>query len=443
MKRPHNNHTFHYGACHFEPKSGLLRLHYAIDDQHRFEEKILLGSPSRELIPDELEAFDRLCKLLHLLAGVSYYKSFVPGKIDTGSNRLDEYTATVIDQIFYEGLGEFSYRNNLDLEGHIKFPSATDIQPSKLQLELPKRTAVPVGGGKDSLVTIELLRQSKVPIELVSVNSPDPIKNCCTVSKLPWRIFGRTIDPCLIELNQNGAYNGHIPITAIFSLIFACGAILHGYDTVAFSNERSAEEPNIEVDGKVFNHQFSKTLAFENTLAKLLGHHGIDDLKIFSFLRPLSELHISQLFCRSERYDQVFTSCNKSFRIDKTRVPNDRWCGYCPKCQFVFLVLATAMPKDRLLNIFKINLLADPKQLKSYEELLGISGHKPWECVGLYSEVSASFQILAQHPNWQEEFIVKQLKDKLPTEPHASRCLTPIYVNNMPSRFEKILQEAL
>src|SRR5690606_27135049 len=176
---------------------------------------------------------------------------------------------------------------------------------------------------------------------------------------LPMLNIGRQLAPELFDYNRQGAWNGHIPVTAVNSAIMAFAAVVLGVDQVVFSNERSASYGSlIEGTGEV-NHQWSKGCAFERAFAAHLRSHVAADLRYYSLLRPLSELAVARQFARIDRYDAQFSSCNRSFHVLGER-PVNRWCGVCPKCDFVFLALPPFMPKPRLVSIFGRNLLDDP-----------------------------------------------------------------------------------
>ncbi len=188
--------------------------------------------------------------------------------------------------------------------------------------------------------------------------------------------------------------------------------MLYGFDTIAFSNERSASSATLEYDGQPVNHQWSKGWAFERRFHDLLKSHVAADLHYFSLLRPLSELAVAERFARTSRYDDVFSSCNRNFRILGPR-PADRWCGQCPKCHFVFLALAPFMPKPRLLAIFGRNLLDDIALAPAFDALMEYRDHKPFECVGEGIESRAAMAALAARAEWREDAIVARFADEI------------------------------
>jgi hypothetical protein len=253
----------------------------------------------------------------------------------------------------------------------------------------------------------------------------------------------RKLAPQLFEYNRIGAWNGHIPVTAINSSILLCAAILYGYDAIAFSNERSASEATLEYDGQQVNHQWSKSLDFERRLREYTKSHIAADLDYFSLLRPWSELAVTRAFAQSTHYDDVFSSCNRNFRIRSER-PADRWCGQCPKCHFVFLALAPFVAKPRLLKIFGRNLLDDAALAPGYDALLEYREHKPFECVGEGRESRAAMYTLSQRPEWREDALVarfaEEILPQLERGPLAlAPLLTPSAEHFLPFRLQHLL----
>lgn len=414
---------------------GTASLVYAFDDGPELVERVVFpDAPASPAGGDA--AFDAALDLLHLVAGVSYYKAGVPAEIRVESAGLDAATAQFLGALYLHGLGEFAYHNKLDLRGRIRFPTtrrsggSRDPAPSDrdkaldsgfrrndegerfASVALPRRTLVPIGGGKDSLVSVEILKAAKEDATAVWVGNSPLIEACAARTGLPTLNIRRELSPLLFEYNKQGAYNGHIPVTAINSAILAVAAVLYGFDTIAFSNERSASSATLEYDGQPVNHQWSKGWEFERGFNALLKSHVAADLHYFSLLRPLSELAVAERFARTARYDDVFSSCNRNFRILGPK-PADRWCGQCPKCHFVFLALAPFMPKPRLLAIFGRNLLDDPALAPAFDALMEYRDHKPFECVGEGIESRAAMSALSARAEWHEDAIVARFTDEV------------------------------
>jgi hypothetical protein len=248
----------------------------------------------------------------------------------------------------------------------------------------------------------------------------------------------RKLDPEMIRLGKEpGYYNGHGPSTAINSMIASLCALLFGYDQIVLSNERTASEGNVEFDGRETNHQYSKSLGFELLIADILANATGGALKYFSLLRPYSEARIASLFTQGQRFDSVFSSCNRNFRLTGNDGP--LWCGECPKCHFVFLIFAPFMSKERLLGIFGKNLLDVPEYERSFRELSGLAGQKPWECVGEILEAAACFYTLTRHADWHEDAVVRAVKADLFAQYGEERlqlamaeCLTDSHDHHIP-----------
>lgn len=429
---------------------GVAELAYAFDDGEPLVERIRF--PNAPSVPAVRQgAFDAALKLLHLVAGVSYYKAGVPPAIEVADGPLDRATADLLDALYLHGLAEFAYRNGLDLRGRIHFPrvassagegpgTGSSQAPS---LGLPKRTLVPIGGGKDSLVAVEVIKSIGAEATAVWVGNSPLIAACAERTGLPMLNIQRELAPGLFELNRLGAWNGHIPVTAVNSAILALAAILYGHDSIAFANERSASAATLEYDGQQVNHQWSKGFAFEAMLGDWLHSHVAADLDYCSLLRPYSELAITGAFAKLTPYFDTFSSCNRNFKILGPK-PADRWCGQCPKCHFVFLALAPFLPKPRLLSIFGRNLLDDESQAAGFDALLEYQDHKPFECVGEGAEARAAMHALSQRPEWAEDALVARFRSEILPQLDASQLalepwLEPSSEHRVPARLQPAL----
>jgi UDP-N-acetyl-alpha-D-muramoyl-L-alanyl-L-glutamate epimerase len=404
--------AFRFVRCGFDATSGVAQLVYAFDDGPELIETITVpGAPFR-LDGARRAAAESALRLLHLIAGVSYYKAAVPGEIRIDGYSIDADTAALLESIYINGLGEFAYRNGLNLHERIRFPHDDDTLPHAVPLQLDHHALVAIGGGKDSLVSIEALRSLGVAQTVTWIGGSQLIAACAARTGLPSRNIGRQLAPALFEYNRQGAWNGHIPVTAVNSAILVFAAVLLDADQVVFSNERSASYGSLirSEDGlgtSEVNHQWSKSWAFEKAFAAHVRNHVAADLHYYSLLRPLSELAVARQFSKSDRYDAWFSSCNRNFHLLGER-PANRWCGICPKCHFVFLALAPFMPKPRLVGIFGRNLLDDPEQGAGYDALLEFQDHKPFECVGEGRESRAAMNALTTRPEWREDALVKR-----------------------------------
>ena len=418
--------AFRFVDCGFYAATGEARLAYAFDDGPALVETVRFPGAPFALTGARAGAVQRALRLLHLFAGISYYKAAVPPEIRIEGEGIDAATAALLTSLYENGLGEFAYRNGLSLRGKIVFPANAPAVPTATEAGLRRHAIVAIGGGKDSLVSIEALRALGIDQTVSWVGSAPLIKACAERTGLPTLNITRTLSPLLFEYNKQGALNGHIPVTAVNSAILAVAALLQGDDQVVFSNERSASYGSLIPGTGEVNHQWSKGWAFEQAFAAHLRSHVAADLDYYSLLRPFSELAVARQFARLDRYDQHFSSCNRNFHLLGER-PAQRWCGVCPKCHFVFLALAPFMPKPRLMGIFGRNLLDEPEQAPGFDALLEYRDHKPFECVGEGRESRAAMDALADSPAWREDALVKRyIREIRPQLSPDDRGLAPL-----------------
>lgn len=416
MSDPGRAEQFQFLDHQYDPHTGVATLAYGFGRGTPLVETLTFPYAPWPADPARQAAFLRALGVLHLIAGVSYYKAALPPSIDPGGHVLDERLAAFLETTWTEGLAEFAHVNGLDLKGRIRFPAASGGDALSVRgmslaepLELPARALVAIGGGKDSLVSLEWLRDAGVDIQPATVGASTLIGDTVRAAGLPLLRIERELAPRLIEMNTAGAWNGHVPVTAINMAILTCAALLYGYRWVVFSNERSAEQPTLTgPEGRTVNHQYSKSLAFERQFRNVVHEHVAPDLEVFSLLRPLSEAAVAQRFARLTQYHAVFSSCNRNFHRDGSRIEG-RWCGDCPKCRFTTLALAPWLSPDELVAILGANLLDDPAQEEGFRALCALGLDKPFECVGTVEESRALLAALLDQPDWADKAIVRRL----------------------------------
>ncbi len=389
----------------YDPETRTALLRYAFDDGERFEESIHFESAptARPSGP----GFERALLHLHLAAGTSYYKAAAPRLVTVA----DELTADELAfhrHLYDDGLREFAVTNGLPVPRPVEL-RATGTAPAAPPPPADRTggLVVPIGGGKDSMVLIESVRG--LGPRLFAVN-PHPLTVALAAQTgLELIVVRRTLSPNLAALNGEGALNGHVPITAIVSLIAVVGSFLYGYDAIAMAIERSASEETVVVDGVPVNHQYSKSLEFEGLLRALIVGAVDPGLVYGSALRPYSELAIARAFAGLRQFHATFCSCNSVFRqgADTT----DRWCGHCPKCRFVALMLAPFLDPGAVAAIIGRDLFADPDQVPGFAALMS-DDDKPFECVGERRESAVALRLLADLPAWRSSVVVEALADR-------------------------------
>jgi len=407
---------FQFTRADYDRATGVARLGYRFDDGRELVEQITFPGAPWPADPATAAAFQRALALLHGIAGVSYYKAGLCSELRLGETAGGGALAEFLTDVYVAGLAEFGHRNGLDVSARVHFSAPTTeanaASPSGLP-ELPNRALVAVGGGKDSLVALDLMRRANLALQPVCVGESAVIRATVQAAGLPLLEIRRQLAPGLAEMNRAGAWNGHVPVTAINSAILLCAALLYGHRFVVFANERSADEATLTTaEGREVNHQYSKSSAFEARFRAVIADTIGPGIEYFSVLRPFSELGVVQRFSRLEGYHAVFSSCNRNFHLDGPHI-RERWCRDCPKCRFAALSLALFLPPSRLVGIQGGDLLDDPAQLDGFRALCRLGREKPFECVGEAGESRAALAALARQTAWQSHAVVRALRPEL------------------------------
>jgi hypothetical protein len=343
---------------------------------------------------------DAAARILFLLAGVSYYKTGAPPLIDLGTTETTEEERAFLRTFYIEGLGEFAYRNGIDLsEIDVHGPDLRARRVAQVPLA-EGRPLVPFGAGIDSIVTATHVARRHPGASLFVVGRGGDrfaaIEDAAAMTGLPIVRANRWIDPSMLRSGELGFLNGHVPVTGILSAIAVVAAVLGGHDAVVMSNERSASVPTVRDGDRAVNHQWSKSASFESAFRGLIGRSLTPPPEYFSYLRACSELWVAQEFAELGRYLPVFRSCNRAFATDPAR-RLDRWCGTCDKCCFVDIVLAPFVPAAELSGIFDGREPLGNRELGwRFRALIGTGGGpKPFECVGDEQECRAAVILAA------------------------------------------------
>jgi hypothetical protein len=375
--------------------------------------------------------------------------------VDLGSTPLTTREQHFLRDFYLNGLAEFAYRNSIDLSGlHLQAPGCANHEMSGLvgvvgSVGEALRALVPFGGGIDSIVTVEQVRE-RADVALFVVSRPgdtyDAIEQPAARTGLPVIRAEREIDPQLLRSAENGFLNGHVPVTGIISAIAILAAVLDDRDAVVMSNEWSASIPTLEFEGKPVNHQYSKSASFEAAFREVLAETTVPAEstvlpEYFSWLRDRTELWVGSEFANLEKYHSTFRSCNKAFYSDRNR-RLDHWCGQCDKCCFIDLILAPFLPAEALGQIFAAagEPLRDPELRGKFRALLG-AGAKPFECVGEVNECRAAVLLAAERDDRAGTPLLRELAAEVstwpdvPTAADANAMLTPVGENFIPAGY--------
>ncbi len=406
-----------------EKDSLYVKFYFSLNDEYFF-------TPSFEIAKRKFYDFnnlgnnqiDTILFNIGMIELISYWKLACPKKVYITPFKLSEEQIKWWKKLYFNGLGEFFYLNGIkeNVNDFMEIICESDISLNKINIPLGDVTLVPVGGGKDSVVTLELLK-NKLPVIPLIINPRGATNECVKVagfSEEQVAVIKRTLDSTMLRMNNEGFLNGHTP----FSAMLAFYSLLISFATkskyIALSNESSANEPTVP-DSEI-NHQYSKSIAFENDFRYYVNKYISSDIEYFSFLRPLNEIQIASLFSRNKDYYKVFKSCNAGSKTDS-------WCGKCPKCLFTYLIMSPFISQEDLINIFGKDLLNDNDLQPILKQLKGEADVKPFECVGTIEEVNACLTVSEERSAVSVSDLLSQYDGN----------------NNLPEQFEAILKDNL
>jgi len=378
---------------------------------------------------------------LGVIEGLNYWKLTASSEYKIAAGYLSTDQLTWWKTVLLKGMSEYFFQNKINftqpdfvnltclvngVKGKQSKPVLRKISDKSI------KTLVPIGGGKDSIVTYEQIKDKRT----VGLFRLDP--NMVTrkmlkkiqekSSKTPIIIATRKLDSQLKLLQEQSFLKGHVPYTTYTSFLSLLVAELLDYDEIAFSNERSAEEENTVYLGQKINHQWAKTLDFENMFRDYMESRLFSKVTYYSLLRPLYELQVMKLFSKYENYFSVFSSCNvpqKQSNIDK---PNLKpWCGKCAKCLFAYSLLYPFIERKKIIELFGHDLFADDSLVQLMDGLIG-KEIKPFDCVGTSKESMIAFNLCLQKAKKEQvtPVLLKKFEERVNDNPSFANTLEKI-----------------
>ncbi|MCA9373403.1 hypothetical protein KC921_04915, partial [Candidatus Woesebacteria bacterium] len=389
----------------------LLEWEFVLDENTQFYPTMTIPLPDgwRERVTDE--EISELALQIGMVELLSYWKLTASPTIVIEAGYFSPEQLDWWHELLLNGMGEYFYLNQIDFTqpDFVSFrcempkparPTQTiqSLQSAQETSDQLDRMLVPIGGGKDSIVALELLRQWRQQsgpvksgqIGLFAVNPTTAAMDVIVTSGMPSVVIQRTLDPQLFTLNQQGFLNGHTPFSALLSFISLLTAKLHGYTVTILGNEQSANEGNVSYLGRAINHQYSKSFHYESAFRQYVSTYLQPQFDTslptyFSLLRPFNELQIAKIFAnQAEAYLPLFRSCNRGHKTNS-------WCGKCAKCLFAFTVLFPFLGEQQMTAIFGQNLFEKIDLLPIALDLIGQTKNKPFDCVGTYQESQVAF----------------------------------------------------
>jgi len=412
-----------------------------------FRPRIVLNNiPKERLSKIDREVVDNFVFNLGMVEVPSYWKATCSAKIIVNAGTLDSNQTYWWSDLIEKGMGQFFFENEIDFTKK-DFFSIKSVHKSNIAE--PVRTSgkdvlVPVGGGKDSVVSLELMLRGKLDLGVFLLNPTQASLDIAKIAGVKNIVkVERVVDEKLLELNRKGYLNGHTPFSSVVAFLSVFSAYIFGYKDVALSNERSSDESNTRYLKREINHQYSKTFDFENKFRQY-GKHYLSNIEYFSFLRPLYELQISKMFSKMKKYHNAIRSCNVAQKTNS-------WCGKCSKCLSTYILLNPFLDEEEMKCIFSDNFFYKESLSTILESLILENKVKPFECVGTRQELKLALL-----------FSISKLREKNQGLPllleHAAKLLGGVQYseddfskflslwnkkNNLPITYEEILRVGL
>lgn len=382
---------------------------------------------------------------LHLIIGMSYYKMYLPPRMILNTIKLTQQQSVFWATVYKKGLGEFFYVNQLDIP-NITFDFDPEYHPKPITLKNTQKALVPQGGGKDSIVTAEILSAHGIDFDIISLRSSSVQMNVAKTLGKKLQVIDRVIDPQMIALSKTGeVYTGHVPISAIYAFVILAFGMKNGYSDIIFSNEYSSNFGSTTYQDLEISHHWSKSIEFETLFSNYVKANIVKNVNYFSFLRPLHEIKIAELFTRYPLYFKVFSGSNHNFKIEKnSQAP--LWDLKSIKTFFIFILLSAFLEKSLLVEIFGADMFNDIANRDGLLELAGTKNIKPLDCVGTPQEVLVALSRARDRGNTEgtalSPYINEVLKDvdivnleKDVFSYHAD--------DNIPSKYSELLIQSL
>lgn len=381
---------FYYNSYSIKQDDDAIYIEYEfeIPNLTKFTPKLKILKKKFNIKSLDSKIVENMVFHIGLIELISYWKSTCSPNVIIKCGYLNEEQINWWKKIYFYGLGELFFTNNIktNINEFMNILCSKDAKEFKYENMQDKYNGyiVPIGGGKDSVVTLETLKVNKENDYCLIINPKPVTLKCAELAGFDdngiIEVY-RTIDKNLLELNEKGYINGHTPFSAMLAFVSYLIAHLLSKKYVALSNENSANESNVV--GEKINHQYSKSFEFECDFEEYSNKYLKAPVKYFSFLRPLNELQIAKIFSKHEKYHKVFKSCNVGSKGEKWI-----WCSNCAKCLFAYIILSPFLYKEKLVNIFEVDMFEKEDLLKIFLELTGNGETKPFDCVGTFEEVN-------------------------------------------------------
>lgn len=388
LRKKHPTFIYQSYTYHWSEDSLNISFSFKIEPDIVFTPEITIKGLQKR----EEHSLDSYVFNLGMIEAISYWKSTCSPEFVVQAGYLHGEQLHFWNDVYRDGLGEFYFVNDIDFtdENFFRFTIDHTEEPNNLHAYNAEGALILASGGKDSSVTLELLKDLPMSKEVMVLNPlPAAYRVVREAGYEDLVVCDRVIDPKLIELNTQGYLNGHTPFSAYLSFLGFLVASIQKKLYVIASNERSSSEGNTQYRGMTINHQYSKSFDYEQKVNAYVSTYLTNSTSYFSFLRPLHDIQVTQLFSTFTQYHTVFRSCNVNQK-------KDSWCKQCAKCAFVYLSLFPFLSFEQMMSIFGSDLFEDPVIVNFIHDIVTPGKVKPLECVGTERESFLAVCLSAQ-----------------------------------------------
>jgi len=416
--------SFTFGTYKVDTTRSIITFTYRVEFKwgigKTFTDRLIFPDVAPELWEKVPKAvLEPTLQALLLMIGINYWCVYPSSNMRIEGFALTREQARFWDSLYLNGLGEFFYDMQIDFHNLIAFPfDASAAEPAPARFERPARALLLNGAGKDSILSAEMLKASGTPFDFFAFAPTPAHKRISALVGATTIRVNRRRDPCIGAIMSLFGVSSSYPSVSTFTFIATLLAELLGYNSITFSNERSADFGNLTYLGLSVNHQWCKSSEAEKMVNDYLQRFITPDIRTSSLLREYSELEIVRRFVRYPQYLRYVTSCNMYFwlpRIQQLLSSTSYWCKQCPKCVFIFACFTAFLPKKEVVDIFGANLYTKKRLLPLFKRILGIEGFKPLDCVGEPEEMILAMHHAAQRREYAGEPAMQVFEEHFPT----------------------------
>jgi hypothetical protein len=323
---------------------------------------------------------------------------------DLGTRAFRELWSTVLRQVW----GQWRYEHDLaDYDGPTIAGAPGEVPGPPVPAAADPGLLLFCGGGKDSLVAARVLDEAGLPYASYAYShstygAPEPqhalidglLDHLAPVVRHRHWVFDDLLDVPVERLAPElgvGSVTAAETPSSLFGALPV--ALASGYTDLVVAHERSADVGNLvwEQTGEEVNHQWGKSLEAERLLRDYIDEHLVAGLTYSSVLKPAHDVLIFRALAESLDAVPSTHSCNVA----------KPWCLRCAKCAYVWLGYQAFLPDAANHATFgDRNLLDDPTLQVWFEQMLGLAGHTPFECIGQVDEARLAFELLRRR-GWE------------------------------------------